>query len=203
MGADEEARLLELIERVQRGEPGTMGELIAIVRPRVIECCRTRMARWESRMGSVDDVAQEACIAVMSMVLRHQWVRGAFWPMVSGVVNHKFLDARRIACRDHSEPVWVVPDIVDEALPGPEDGALRMEDTRMLRRLLAPLPESCRRLLWMRLGLGCSSEEVATELGCTVDAVRLCQHRTVTRLRRHLTRLGPSAPDIVQFAGFP
>jgi RNA polymerase sigma-70 factor (ECF subfamily) len=52
-----------------------------------------------------------------------------------------------------------------------------------LRAMLDELPEHHREILVLRLALGLSAVEVAQTVGSTSGAVRVTQHRALTRLR--------------------
>ena len=70
----------------------------------------------------------------------------------------------------------------DERL-GPEDEVLRQSDAARARELLNLLPAQQRELLILRVAVGLSAEETGNTLGMTAGAVRVAQHRALTRLR--------------------
>jgi RNA polymerase sigma-70 factor (ECF subfamily) len=53
-------------------------------------------------------------------------------------------------------------------------------------RLLGVLPERQREILVLRVVLGLSADETAEVVGSTPGAVRVAQHRALTRLRKAL-----------------
>ena len=68
-------------------------------------------------------------------------------------------------------------------LGAPEDHAVRLDNARRARALLARLPDQQRELLMMRVAVGLSAEETGRALGMSPGAVRVAQHRAVARLR--------------------
>lgn len=184
--ADTNSALALMIEDAQRGDRDAMCELMGLVRERALRWCRRRVTAWEERSATAEDIAQEACLAVLIMLPRRRWDDGSFWPMVHGVVRHKVVDVQRRVGRSRDEPCAELPDTVDALTVGPEDGAVSGENARHLAGLLSVLPESYRTILWLRLGLGLSADEVAVRFGCTAGAIRVRQHRGLTRLRRHI-----------------
>ncbi len=65
---------------------------------------------------------------------------------------------------------------------------------RRIDELLALLPPRQRDVVTLRVVLGLSAEETGLVLGMTPSAVRVAQHRALTRLRRHTGRSGGGAP---------
>ena len=66
--------------------------------------------------------------------------------------------------------------------PSPEGQVLAADERRMLRSLLAELPDDQRHVLELRLA-GLSGAEIATVLGQSHAAVKMLQQRAVKRLR--------------------
>jgi RNA polymerase sigma-70 factor (ECF subfamily) len=72
---------------------------------------------------------------------------------------------------------------------GPEQRAMREETTARLSELLQVLPVKQREILVLRVVVGLSAEETADAVGSTPGAVRVAQHRALTRLRAAASRL--------------
>jgi RNA polymerase sigma-70 factor, ECF subfamily len=66
---------------------------------------------------------------------------------------------------------------------GPEDYAVRGSDAQLARFLLAQLTPAQRELLILRVAVGMSAEETGSVLGMSAVAVRVAQHRALTKLR--------------------
>ena len=71
-----------------------------------------------------------------------------------------------------------------ELSDGPEQRALQFESAGEMGRLLEVLPEKQREILVLRVVNGLSAEEAAEAVGSTPGAVRVAQHRALTRLRK-------------------
>ena len=166
-----------------RGDGRAREELLALIHPLVLRYCRARLGRRETALGSADDVAQDACMAVVSALQTYQLNGLSFRAFVYGIAAHKVTDAFRAIGRDRTEPVAELPDTPVTA-EGPEHRVLDAERDAALRALLAHLTPRQREVLVLRLAVGVSAEETAEAVGSTPGAVRVTQHRALLRLRR-------------------
>jgi RNA polymerase sigma-70 factor (ECF subfamily) len=91
-------------------------------------------------------------------------------------------DAHRGSARNRSEPVSEVPDVQDLA-DGPEAQVMQVELAGRMARLLGMLPEKQREIIRLRVVVGLSAEQTAEAVGSTPGAVRVTQHRALSRLR--------------------
>jgi RNA polymerase sigma-70 factor (ECF subfamily) len=159
--------------------------LLASVRPLVVRYCRARVGRQERTFASADDVAQEVCLAVLTALPGYRDQGRPFLAFVYGIAAHKVADAHRSAARNRSEPVPEVPD-APETGAGPEQRAMQGELSARMAELLKTLPDKQREILVLRVVVGLSAEETADAVGSTPGAVRVAQHRALTRLRQLL-----------------
>jgi RNA polymerase sigma-70 factor (ECF subfamily) len=171
----------ELVALAQQGDREAVGLVLATVRPPVVRYCRSRLI---GSALSADDLAQEICLTILTTLPRYR--PGPFLPFVYGIAAHQVGRALRTAARRRSEPVADPPDTAAPA-EGPEQHVL----ADRLDRMLATLPRKQREILLLRVVLGLSAEETATALRSTPGAVRVAQHRALTRLRRTLPTTQP------------
>src|SRR6266545_5921995 len=134
------------------------------------------------RYGSADDVAQDACLAVLTSLPRYRDVGKPFVAFAYAIAAHKVADAMRLATRHPVDSVESVPDRADPTA-GPEQRALAAEESARLADLLAKLPSVQREVLVLRVAVGLSAEEVGAVLGMRAGTVRVAQHRALARLR--------------------
>jgi RNA polymerase sigma-70 factor (ECF subfamily) len=80
--------------------------VLARVRPVVLRYCRARLGPGPA----ADDIAQEVCLALMAALPCYRERGKPFLSFVYGIATHKLTDARRAAAREHSDPVWEVPE---------------------------------------------------------------------------------------------
>ena len=179
----------ELVARAMVAERAAVGELLATIRPLVVRYCRARLGRFDRSSVSADDVAQEVCLAVLTALPGYRVQGRPFLAFVYGIASHKVIDAHRAATRNRADPVSDVPDRVESA-DGPEQHTLRVELSEEMKRLLDKLPEKQREILVLRVVAGLSAEETADAVGSTPGAVRVAQHRALSRLRKSM----PNAP---------
>ncbi|WP_372671966.1 sigma-70 family RNA polymerase sigma factor [Amycolatopsis kentuckyensis] len=176
----------EPVAAAVEGDPRAVERLLAAIRPLVVRYCRARIGRREHSFASADDVAQEVCLAVLTALPSYRDQGRPFLAFVYGIAQHKVADAHRAAARDRAEPTAELPDEVDSDI-GPEQHELRRELHERMARLLEVLPDKQREIVVLRVVVGLSAEEVADAVGSTPGAVRVAQHRGLTRLRKVLT----------------
>jgi len=167
------------------GDRPATERLLASIRPLVVRYCRARVGRQERSFASADDVAQEVCLAVLTALPSYRDQGRPFLAFVYGIAAHKVADSHRSAARNRSEPVPEVPD-APETEAGPEQRAMQGELTGQMAQLLRVLPEKQREILLLRVVVGLSAEETADAVGSTPGAVRVAQHRALSRLRKTL-----------------
>jgi RNA polymerase sigma-70 factor (ECF subfamily) len=176
----------ELVEASMAGDNVARGTLFAWIHPAIVRYCRARIGRTGSAYSSADDVAQEIMLAILGALPRYSDDRESFLPFVYGIAAHKVADFYRRSGRDRSDPVADIPDVADNNL-GPEQLTLRGEMRSRLTALLDGLAPRQREILVLRLVVGLSAQETAVAIGLTATAVRVAQHRALTRLRGSLT----------------
>ncbi|MCT2586672.1 RNA polymerase sigma factor ShbA [Actinophytocola gossypii] len=164
------------------GDPAATGELLAYLRPITVRYCRSKLGRVR-RITSPDDVAQEVCLAVFRALPTYRHLGRPFLSFVFGVAAHKVADVHRAAARDRTLPTASTPE-PPEVEESPEEIALRRELVEHTGDLLRTLLPRQREILVMRVALGMSAQETAAAVGTTPDAVRVAQHRALSRLRR-------------------
>lgn len=167
------------------GDRESMARLLRVIRPLVLRYCRARVGRQERTFASADDVAQEVCLAVLTALPGYKDQGRPFLAFVYGIAAHKVADSHRSAARNRSEPVAEVPD-QQEVGDGPEARAMQGELATKMDQLMAALAPKQREILRLRVVVGMSAEETADLVGSTPGAVRVAQHRALSRLRKML-----------------
>jgi RNA polymerase sigma-70 factor (ECF subfamily) len=170
------------------GDADATGALLQRVREVAHRYCRARLATYPAGQQLADDVAQDVCIAVLSALPRYRDQGRPFEAFVHGIAARKVADARRTLARS-ARPTDDVPDDVDSR-PTPEEQALDAADLRQAMNLLEELPEKLREVVVLRVAAGMSAEETGRSLGMTPGAVRVAQHRALTKLRKMATAEG-------------
>ncbi|GAA3840337.1 sigma-70 family RNA polymerase sigma factor [Saccharothrix violaceirubra] len=165
------------------GDRYAIDRLLECIRPLVVRYCRARVGRQEKSYASADDVAQEVCLAVLTALPSYRDTGRPFLAFVYGIAAHKVADAHRASLRNRAEPVPDVPDAPADAV-GPEQHALRTELSSQMGRMLRTLPDKQQEILLLRVVVGLSAEETAAVVGYSAGAVRVAQHRALSRLRR-------------------
>jgi RNA polymerase sigma-70 factor, ECF subfamily len=179
--ARREAELDALAGMAAAGDKDALNDLLGLLRTPVVRYCRARMGEGIG-LQTAEDVAQDVLLAVCGALGRYRPGETAAMAFVYGIARNKVVDAFRAAGRDHSEPTDVVPDAVSDG-PGPETAAILGTEISELRTMLEQLPAAHREVLVLRIALQFSAEETARAVGSTSGAVRVTQHRAMSKLR--------------------
>jgi RNA polymerase sigma-70 factor (ECF subfamily) len=179
--AERDAELNRLAGLASGGDRAALELLLAHIRPVVVHYCRARIGAGTLGAQSAEDIAQDTLLAVCGALGRWRPEKRVM-AFVYGIASNKVVDAFRAAGRDRSAPTEDVPDEQD-AGRGPEQAALHNSMATDLRTLLDELPTHHREILVLRIALGMSAVETAHAVGSTAGAVRVMQHRALSRLR--------------------
>ncbi|MTE20608.1 sigma-70 family RNA polymerase sigma factor [Streptomyces sp. TRM43335] len=184
--ADGPGEIGALVQRAVEGDEQATHDLLARVHPLALRYCRTRLTRLPGDARHfVDDLAQEVCLAVLCALPRYRDTGKPFEAFVVAIAQHKVADLQRAAMRGPGStavPSDEMPERPDDSL-GPEERALLSSDAEWARKLLANLPEHQRELVLLRVAVGLTAEETGQMLGMSPGAVRVAQHRALSRLR--------------------
>ena len=194
--AEQRSLIDNLVEAAVAGNLAAHDRLLAELYPLVLRYCRGRMGHRDTAKVSADDVAQEVCLAVVAALSSYTITDRSFRPFVYAIAAHKVADAFRAIGRDRTDPVAELPEgpVVQD---GPEQRLLAAELGERLGRLLQLLTARQREVLILRIAVGLSAEETAEAVGSTPGAVRVSQHRALSRLRALVCRpdRAVDAPD--------
>lgn len=171
------------------GDRDALQQVLVTIRPIVLRYCRARIGSAERSGLSADDVAQEVCLAAITALPRYKDQGRPFLAFVYGIAAHKVADAYRAMGRNLADATDSLP---DRASPdaGPEQLAMDADASARMERLLSVLPEKQREIVILRVVVGMSAEETAEAVGSTAGAVRVAQHRALTRLKAELNGRG-------------
>jgi RNA polymerase sigma-70 factor (ECF subfamily) len=120
-------------------------------------------------------------MAVMTALPTYEERGLPFEAFVYTITSRKLADAQRAAMRGPA-PVEIVPDGPDDS-PSPESVAVMRDEAANAMALMQQLPGQQREILTLRVAAGLSTDETAAALGMSPGAVRVAQHRALTKLR--------------------
>ena len=172
-----------IVDRAVVGDAVAVGALLGRIHPMVVRYCRARLSSGHRSLQTADDIAQEVCMAVLNALPSYRREGRPFLAFVYGIASNKIVDAHRAAGRSRSNPVAEFPDVVSSD-PNPEQVVVDAAVAARMHELLKELPANQREILIMRVGAGMSAEETAQALGTSPGAVRVAQHRALTKLRQ-------------------
>jgi RNA polymerase sigma-70 factor, ECF subfamily len=176
--------LSSLAFAAQRGDHQHAEALLERVRAIAHRYSWGRLSGFPGGVFLADDVAQDICLAVLRALPRYRDQGRPFEAFVHGIASRKVADALRALSR-HPLPTDELPERVDDS-PTPEDFAIRSSEAASANALLDELPDRLREIMVLRVGAGMSAEETGAALGMTPGAVRVAQHRALTKMRRGL-----------------
>ena len=162
-------------------DPAEAERLLAEIRPAVARFVRGHCALLPSPPDAVDDVVQEACLAILAALPSYTDRGHRFTTFAFAVALNKARDAYREAARV-PRPTFDIPDGPDPG-PGPEQVAERLTDVAYVSSLLRLLPDTAREIVLLRIAAGLTVAETAEILRMSDSAVRVAQHRALKRLR--------------------
>src|SRR3954454_6835286 len=171
--------LAALVDRAQSGDSAAVEALVREMRPRVFRYVLARVLD----VHTADDVTQEVAMTVMSALPRYVDQGRPVTAWVFGIAANKVREQRRSASRRPESTMGVVAERVPDETFEPERVAVRMDTARQVAALLATLPEPQAEILRLRVAAGLSADETAAVLHMTPGAVRVAQHRALSRLR--------------------
>jgi RNA polymerase sigma-70 factor (ECF subfamily) len=131
-------------------------------------------------------------LATLTALPRYRDRGRPFLAFLYGIAAHKVADAHRAAGRDLAYPFESVPERRSSEA-GPEQRALEADSVSRMNELLDILPAKQREILILRVVVGLSAEETAAAVGTTAGAVRVAQHRALSRLKSEMVAAGDYA----------
>lgn len=171
-----------------RADGGAAAEtLMGRVRQLALRYARARLGRFGAD-DVAQDVAQEVCMAVHTALPAYADRGLPFEAFVYSIASHKVADAQRHLMR---APTLVAEmperEVAADVTSSPERAAVVRDEATRAVELIRTLPEKQQEILTLRVAVGMSTEETAAALGMSAGAIRVAQHRALTRLRQLLS----------------
>lgn len=169
--------LAGLMRRANLGDQIAYRHLLERVAILMRSSVRTWLDRNSAVTGDVEDIVQEALLAVHTK--RHTWdTTQPLEPWVRAIVRYKFIDH----LRRRGRRVFVPIDDVSETLPSEPARSDSAQGDR--ERLLARLTDRQRYIVEAMTIQGLTAREVGTELDMAEGAVRVALHRALKTIAR-------------------
>ncbi|MGH3672541.1 MAG: RNA polymerase sigma factor ShbA [Pseudonocardiaceae bacterium] len=170
-----------LVKSAADGSRGAIEEVLCWIRPLVVRYCRARVGDQEA-FASVNDVAQQVCLAVFTALPNYRDHGRSFLAFVYGITAHRMADTYPSTARNRAKPGPEIRDSPDLA----QQRAVQGELAERMNKLLGILPDKQREVLLLRVAVGLTAEETAETVGSTPGAIRRAQHHALGRLRNTL-----------------
>ncbi len=165
----------DLITRARAGDETAFTGLVETYQTAIYNLCY----RMLGEANEAEDAAQEAFLRAYSQLNRYDPAR-SFKTWLFSIASHYCID-----CLRKRRLTWLSID--DEALPphpnlrepalGPEESAMRREQSAVMQKVLSQLPPDDRSVLVLRYWYDLSYEEIGEATGATVSAVKSRLHR--------------------------
>ncbi len=170
-----------LAHAAQTGGEPEIDALLTRVREIAHRYARARLCTYPAGQQLADDVTQDTCLAILAALPRYRDTGRPFEAFVHGIASHKVADAQR-AMASHPIPTAEFADGPDEE-PTPEDRVVRSSELESAMRLLEQLPPQLREVMLLRVAAGLTAEETGAALEMSAGAVRVAQHRALSKMR--------------------
>jgi len=182
-----------LAKAAQSGSQADVECLLQRVRQVAHRYSRARLAAYPGGVQLADDVTQEICMAGLRALPGYRDRGRPFEAFVHGIASRKVADAQRAAAR-HPQPTDDLPERADDR-PTPEEHAVFWSEVDSALRWLGWLPDHLREVVLLRVAAGLTAEEAGAALGMTAGAVRVAQHRALSRMRQFALQAQEVAVD--------
>lgn len=180
--ASAQVPLRDLAASAIDGDQAATDELMGAVYRLAVRYARARLGTFPGARDAAQDAAQEVCVAVLTALPRYTDRGLPFEAFVYRISSHKVADVQRGTLRG-AVPTDEVPDQVDPAI-GPEERIVQHDQAAEIWALLDKLSPQHREIVTLRVAVGLSAEETGDALGMSAGAVRVAQHRALSRLRK-------------------
>jgi len=177
--------LSALVRLARTGDSNAFGELVTRFSAAVRGLCLMRAAD----PARADDIAQQVFLTAWKR-LPDLHDEAPFWPWVEAITrNHLLNEWRRVqrerGLKQRYTVAWLAQNETEDAAGNAEILAQKVD---VLRECVGTLPEKLQQLVAMRYDDGYSSEQIASLLGRTSDAVRQTFVRVREKLRECVER---------------
>ncbi|MGI5503019.1 RNA polymerase sigma factor ShbA [Lentzea sp. CA-135723] len=170
-----------VVADASRGNRAAVEVLLSRIQPLIVRYCRARLGKMRHLQSEPDELAREVCLAVLTALPDYRAQGRPFLAFVYGIAANRIAHWSRVNELESAADQRVMPSL--EAHYAESDQLAQMTE------LLSRLPSKQRDILVLRVACGLSAEETADAIGSTPGAVRVAQHRALTRLRKEIDRL--------------
>jgi RNA polymerase sigma-70 factor, ECF subfamily len=173
----------DLVRRAQAADPQALSAIYERYAPGIFRYVYYRLGDAELAR----DIQSDVFVRMLESIGSYE-DRG--WPISAWlyrIAHARTVDALRRIDRQPQVPLepW------DLLTDGPEDDLERGSERAAVRRAMARLSDSHRRVLTLRFVYGLSLEETSRQMGRTLGSIKSLQHRATERLREEaLVELG-------------
>ncbi len=169
-----------LVEAARAGDDQALVEIYTRYFPRVYRYILARIGN----VADAEDLTEEVFLKVMTAIKRFQWRDAPFSAWLFRIAHNALVSRRRRdGARGRSTSL-------SEALPmdakGPEETVEDRLAISEVMRAARNLPETQRRVIFLRFAAGLSVAETAKALGKGEGNIKVIQHKAIVKLREML-----------------
>jgi RNA polymerase sigma-70 factor (ECF subfamily) len=185
-----------LIREAQAGSAAALGRLLEACRAYLLLVANQDLSPELQAKGGASDLVQDTFLEAHNDFPRfHGHTHQDLLNWLRGILRHNLADFRRRyrdrAARQISQErslnAWELAELRDKlvaAMPSPEETAVAAEEAEAVRQAVSRLPEDYHRVIVLRHEQSRSFDDIAQEMGRTVQAARKLWFRAVERLRQ-------------------
>jgi len=177
-----DAGLELLVERAKSDDADAFGKLYDMYVDRIYRHVYYRVGN----AADSEDLTQEVFMKAWQAIGRYKITGTPFLAWLMRISHNLVVDSYRKKKKDEShldDDSWIT-----DSAPTPEEAAELGYDQKRLRRAILELHGDQQQVLMMHFIEGFTYAEIASSLGKKEGAVRVIQHRALTRLRQILEK---------------
>jgi RNA polymerase sigma-70 factor (ECF subfamily) len=178
---DAPSPLLELLNRVSRGDRRAFADLYRLTAPKLFPVA----LRITLRRDLAEEVLQESFVAMWNQAASYDPVRGAPMVWMTTIVRHRAIDQRRRRA-NLADATAGSDDALSTLVAGEGDRADRSADLAALQRCLDTLEPQPRQAILLAYLHGYTHAELAGRLATPAGTVKSWIRRGLERLKRCL-----------------
>lgn len=159
-----------LIQKILQGDQDAYAPLVRKYQSRILQLCGAMLTPTEA-----EDAAQEVFVKAYHALARFKG-DSSFYTWIYRIASNHCLDLGRKKSRSRTESwdalIEKEGDRIQELLASPDRDIENRDDAELVQKILSFLPDTSRLVLVLREMQGLSYEEMATQLNCSLDAIK-------------------------------
>lgn len=171
----------EIVRRAQRREVEAVTQLYQLHVREIYRYCLFRV----TDEAVAEDLTEEVFLNMLEALPRYVDRGIPFVGWLYRIARARVVDYHRRRARRQTDELT---ETLADATPGPEDQAIRHAEIHGLKQAMAQLSDDYHTVLQLRFMEGYGLEETARQMGKTIGATKVMQHRALRQLAQLLKK---------------